>query len=122
MYRGIAFDAVASGPSDRGSVIVGARELQETYIPERPTPTPRGYPERERMRTYVRMTFHSEGASPLRVLETMRSLGFEEAMGIHDFIYKWKDRATIDDVVRLTTDMHERLKGLDVSYEITTIS
>jgi hypothetical protein len=74
------------------------------------------------MRTYVRMTFHSEGASPLKVLDVMRGLGFEEAMGIHDFVYKWKDRTTIDDVIRLTTDMHERLKGLDVSYEITTIS
>jgi hypothetical protein len=74
------------------------------------------------MRTYVRMTFHSEGASPLTVLEAMRALGFEEAMGIHDFVYKWKDRTTIDDVIQLTTRMHERLKGLDVSYEITTIS
>ena len=74
------------------------------------------------MRTYVRMTFHSEGASPLKVLDVKRSLGFEEAMGIHDFVYKWKDRTTLDEVIRLTTSMHERLKGLDVSYEITTIS
>lgn len=74
------------------------------------------------MRTYVRMTFHSEGANPLKVLEAMRTLGFEESMGMHDFVYKWKDKATLDDVLRLMTDMHERLKGLDVSYEITTIS
>jgi len=74
------------------------------------------------MRTYVRMSFHSEGSSPLEVLEVMRALGFEEAMGINDFVYKWKDRTTIDDVIRMTTDMHKRLKGLDVSYEITTIS
>ena len=56
------------------------------------------------------------------MLEVMRSLGFEEAMGIHDFVYKWKESASIEDVVRLTTNMHGRLKGLDVSYEITTIS
>ena len=74
------------------------------------------------MRTYVRMTFHSEGASPLKTLETMRSLGFEESMGMHDFVYKWKDKATIEDVLRLMTEMHDRLKGLDVNYEITTIS
>ena len=52
----------------------------------------------------------------------MRALGFEESMGLHDFVYKWKERTTIEDVVQLTTKMHERLKGLDVSYEITTIS
>lgn len=74
------------------------------------------------MRTYVRITFHSEGAAPLKVIETMRSLGFEESMGVHDFVYRWKDRATIEDVARLMTDMHERLRGLDVNYEITTIS
>ena len=30
--------------------------------------------------------------------------------------------APIEDVIRLMTEMHERLKGLDVNYEITTIS
>ena len=74
------------------------------------------------MRTYVRMTFHSEGANPMTVVETMRGLGFEESMGMHDFVYKWKDKAAIDDVIKLMTEMHNRLKGLDVNYEITTIS
>jgi len=74
------------------------------------------------MRTYVRMTFHSEGANPLKVLDVMRGLGFEESMGMHDFVFKWKEKAGIDEVIRLMTDMHERLKGLDVNYEITTIS
>ena len=74
------------------------------------------------MRTYVRMTFHSEGANPLRVLETMKTLGFEESMGMHDFVYKWKEKASLDEIIRLMTAMHERLKGLDVHYEITTIS
>jgi hypothetical protein len=74
------------------------------------------------MRTYVRMTFHSEGANPLKVRETMRTLGFEESMGMHDFVYRWKDKAAIEDVLRLMTEMHEKLKGLDVAYEITTIS
>jgi len=52
----------------------------------------------------------------------MRGIGFEESMGMHDFVYRWKDKATLDDVMRLVTEMHERLKGLDVQYEITTIS
>ena len=74
------------------------------------------------MRTYVRMIFHSEGASPLDVLKAMRELGFEESMGMHDFVYKWKDKAALDDVIRLISSMHSRMKGLNVSYEITTIS
>lgn len=74
------------------------------------------------MRTYVRMTFHSEGANPLKVVEAMRGLGFEESMGMHDFVFKWKEKATLDDVIHLVTTMHERLKGLDVNYELTTIA
>ena len=52
----------------------------------------------------------------------MRDLGFEESMGMHDFVYKWKDKASIEEVLRLITDMHDRIKGLNVNYEITTIS
>jgi hypothetical protein len=74
------------------------------------------------MRTYVRMTFHSEGADPLALLKVMRDLGFEESMGMHDFVYKWKDKATIEEVLKLVSSMHARMKGLDVNYEVTTIS
>ncbi len=79
-------------------------------------------PAHDAMRTYVRMTFHSEGADPLQVMEVMRQLGFEESMGMHDFVYKWKEKAALENVIRLVADMHARLKGLDVNYEITTIS
>ncbi|MCI4331206.1 MAG: hypothetical protein L3K19_05095 [Thermoplasmata archaeon] len=74
------------------------------------------------MRTYVRMIFHSEGASPEIVLKVMRDLGFEESMGMHDFVYKWKEKASIDEVIKLISSMHGRMKGLNVNYEITTIS
>ena len=74
------------------------------------------------MRTYVRMTFHSEGASPLKVLVAMRCLGFEESRGLHVFVFKWMERTSVDDVIKLMSEMHGRLKGLDVNYEITTIS
>jgi hypothetical protein len=74
------------------------------------------------MRTYVRMIFDSEGSSPVEVLRVMRELGFEESMGMHDFVYKWKDRAALEEVLKLIGTMHDRLKGLRVNYEITTIS
>lgn len=74
------------------------------------------------MRTYVRMIFQSEGAAPPVVVKLMHELGFEESMGMHDFVFRWKDKATFDQVLELAGRMHERLKGLHVSYEITTIS
>ncbi|HEV2316262.1 MAG TPA: hypothetical protein VGV89_01635 [Thermoplasmata archaeon] len=74
------------------------------------------------MRTYVRMIFDSEGAGPAEVLRVMKEMGFEESMGMHDFVYKWKDRASFDEVLQLITNLHQRLKGSRVNYEITTIS
>ena len=52
----------------------------------------------------------------------MRALGFEESMGMHDFIFRWNEQTSIDEVLALTSRMHEKLKGLDVNYELTTIS
>jgi hypothetical protein len=68
------------------------------------------------------MIFSSEGASPEAVVKTMRDLGFEESMGMHDFVYKWKEKATIEEVLKLVSTMHQKMRGLNVSYEITTIS
>jgi hypothetical protein len=68
------------------------------------------------------MIFSSEGSSPESVVKVMRDLGFEESMGMHDFVYKWKDKASIDEVLKLVSTMHERMRGLNVHYEITTIS
>ncbi len=74
------------------------------------------------MRTYVRMIFHSEGADPLSVSTVMRELGFEQSMGLHDFVYNWRERASLDQVLNLVRTMHGRIKGLNVNYEITTVS
>ena len=74
------------------------------------------------MRTYVRMIFHSEGSDPNSVLNVMRELGFEQSMGMHDFVYTWKERASLDEVLKLVSTMHGRIKGMDVNYEITTVS
>ena len=74
------------------------------------------------MRTYVRMIFHSEGADPLAVLNVMQDLGFEQSMGMHDFVYNWKQRATLDEVLKLVRSMHGRIMGLNVNYEVTTVS
>jgi len=78
--------------------------------------------EPRKMRTYVRVIFNSEGADPQEVTRVMRDLGFEESMGMHDFVYKWKNRASIEEVLNLISTMHARIKGLHLNYEVTTIA
>lgn len=74
------------------------------------------------MRTYVRVIFNSEGADPQEVTKVMRELGFEESMGMHDFVYKWKNKAAIDEVLKLISSMHGKIRGLHLNYEVTTIA
>lgn len=73
------------------------------------------------MRTYVRMIYNTEGASPRASVGIMDKLGFEPALGTHDFVYKWKSKTEINDVLELIEAMHTSLKGMNISYEITTV-
>jgi len=73
------------------------------------------------MRTYVRMIFSTEGASPEDIVPIMHELGFEEAFGMHDFQYKWKKQAGMEDVLKLISKMHKSLKGTHIRYEVTTV-
>lgn len=73
------------------------------------------------MRTYVRMVFNTEGAHPKEIVDIMRSIGFEEALGMHDFVYKWKRNVDVMDVLELIARMHTALKGKNIGYEVTTV-
>jgi len=73
------------------------------------------------MRTYVRMIYNTEGASPKASVSVMDKLGFESALGTHDFVYKWKTKTEIKDVLDLIEKMHNAMKGMNISYEVTTV-
>jgi hypothetical protein len=73
------------------------------------------------MRTYVRMIFSTEGAGPRAVAKIMEGLGFEPALGTHDFVYKWKKKTELEEVLDLIEKMHAAMKGMDLRYEVTTV-
>lgn len=73
------------------------------------------------MRTYVRIIFNTEGATPEEVIAKMREIGFEESFGMHDFVYKWKSNVTLQEVVSMISRMHKALKGTHLNYEVTTV-
>jgi hypothetical protein len=72
------------------------------------------------VKTYLTMWFSSEGASPVEVVERLRSLGFKPLRGYHDHVYDWKKNVDLDDILELTGKIHETLKGLKVLYKIET--
>ena len=72
------------------------------------------------MKTYLTIWFYSEGASPLEVVEKLRSLGFEPLRGYHDHVYDWKRKIDLMDILELANKVHETLKGLKVFYKLET--
>lgn len=72
------------------------------------------------MKTYLTIWFYSEGASPLEVVDRLRSLGFRPLKGYHDHVYDWKKNVDLTDILELANKVHETLKGLKVFYKIET--
>ena len=69
------------------------------------------------MKTYVRMEFSSEGASPTDVIKKMEGLGFTLVMGDYDFQFTHKSSK---EFFELLDKMHGALKGTNIRYMLTT--
>ena len=61
------------------------------------------------MKTYLTIWFYSEGASPLEVVDRLRSLGFKPLKGYHDHVYDWKKNVDLTDILELANKVHETL-------------
>ena len=72
------------------------------------------------MKTYLTIWFYSEGASPLEVVERLRSLGFKPLRGYHDHVYEWNREVDLIDILELANKVHETLRGLKVFYKLET--
>ena len=72
------------------------------------------------MKTYLSIWFNSEGASPIEVVERLRSLGFKPLKGYHDHVYDWSRKVEIEDILKIANIVHETLKDLKVLYKLET--
>jgi hypothetical protein len=73
------------------------------------------------METYLRVTFHSEGAAPSEVADRLVGFGFVPTQGNYDFVYDWKSSATTEDILDLGDEVGRLLRGYRVLYEIETV-
>ena len=65
------------------------------------------------MKTYLTITFYSEGANPIEVVERLRSLGFKAVSGVHDHVYDWgRKKVELEDILEIASSVHETLRGL----------
>jgi hypothetical protein len=69
------------------------------------------------MRTFLKMYFSSEGASPLDVVEDLMKIGFRTEVGNYDFSISWE---TPERYVSIMRTLHNTLAGTRVRYTIRT--
>ena len=73
------------------------------------------------MKTYITLTFNSEGAKPSEVVDRLCMLGFKPTQGHKDLVYEWDRSATVQDAIWFGDKVHQVLSGLKVYYELETL-
>lgn len=73
------------------------------------------------MKTYLTVTFSSEGGRPSVINRTLANLGFHPATGAHDWVYEWPGDASVEEVLHFADQIHAELEGLQVFFEMETV-
>ncbi|RLF49622.1 MAG: hypothetical protein DRN20_01570 [Thermoplasmata archaeon] len=69
------------------------------------------------MKTYIKLYFNSEGAPPMEVINTLKSVGFQPVVGNYDFVIEYESP---QEYAEILTKLHNALRGKRVSYTLTT--
>ena len=72
------------------------------------------------MRTFLIVTFSSEGSPSSQVVNRLMDMGFETTLGNHDFVYHWGKDATPENVIALVDKLQNKLKGMNVQLQFAT--
>ena len=73
------------------------------------------------MKTYISILISSDSAKASNISEIFTQLGFERIFGGQDFVYTWKEDVTTTEVLEFMDNVQNKLKGMKVRYNITTI-
>ena len=73
------------------------------------------------MKTYLTITFNSEGVAPSKVNERLLELGLRAVRGNYDFVYEWETEPDVDTLLWLADKIHAALKGMDIFFSLETI-
>ncbi|MFP3256126.1 MAG: hypothetical protein RXP30_06855 [Thermoplasmata archaeon] len=72
------------------------------------------------MKTYLKVTFNSEGSKPSEIVSALEGLGFRPITGWYDFVYDWGNNATVEDAIWFADKIYETLHGMKVYFQIET--
>ena len=73
------------------------------------------------MKTYLTVTFNSEGMKPSKVVDRLSTLGFAPTHGNYDFVYEWDKTASIKDAVWFADKIHTTLQGTGCFFKVESV-
>ncbi len=73
------------------------------------------------MKTYVTVTFSSEGSKPSEVERRLFGIGMRALQGRYDFVYEWERDPSMEEVMDLLDRIQETLRGTGVFFSIETL-
>ena len=81
------------------------------------SPCPNG----ESMKTYVELLVNADGEKVSVITDKLFDMGLKTTFGQHDFVYRWKDKVTLIEVLRFIDNVQSKLKGTGAILKFTTI-
>ncbi len=73
------------------------------------------------MKTYVEVIVSSEGEKASVITDMFFAMGFKTTFGQHDFVFNWKKKVTLPEILRFVDDVQQKLIGTKVLLKFTTI-
>jgi len=74
------------------------------------------------MKTYLTLTFSTEGEKPSEVSSRLQGIGFEPMTGNYDFVYVWrKKNVKPGEALALADLVQATLKGMKVLFKFETV-
>lgn len=71
------------------------------------------------MKTYLKIQFHSEGATPSEIIEKLEKIGWRPVLGEYDFVLEAGLGEGVGPTYRKLMDgLHNALKGTNVGYSL----
>lgn len=74
------------------------------------------------MKTYLTVTFNSEGTMPSKVNDILMSMGFQPITGNYDYVYDWGAKSNIKEILWFGDKVHAALKGTKVFFKLETVT
>jgi hypothetical protein len=73
------------------------------------------------MKTYVEVMVSSDGELASVITDRLFDMGLKTTFGQHDFVYHWKKKVTLIEILKFVDSVQRKLKGTGSILKFTTI-